>query len=189
MDVGSGALLELPPSVCLSVSGNQECGRVPHHCGCAHLASAGRVEVSGLVGSCPEEPGLLQRWTGCVPTSDMPREGSRGDAEPGPRSVAGTLVQGSFPPSARLHPAPRRLENVSRQPGTVEVSSSSILLESTYPPHDPRSQLLSLQDQPAAGGTCPHAAGHPQYRCWGRGCCGQQRHPGNSLLSLPGLRP
>lgn len=170
MDVESGALLERPPSVCLSASGRQECGRAPHHCGCAHLASAGRAEVSALRGSCPEEPGLLQRWTRCGPTSDVPREGSRGAAEPGPRSGAGTLVQGSFPPSARSHPALCRLENVSRPPGTAEVSSSSILPKSTYPPHDPRSQLLSLQDQRAAGGTCPRAAGHPQYRRWGRGC-------------------
>lgn len=151
-------------------------------CGCRERGSLGTAPICLPV--CVREPGVREgsaplwvctpglsregrgeRIAGELPGGarvaaevDVPREGSRGAAEPGPHSGAGTPVQFSFHP-ALCHP-----------PGTVEVSSSSILPKSTYPPHDPRSQLLSIQDQPGAGGTCPRATGHPQHRCWGRGC-------------------
>lgn len=107
--VQSWAVLGVPRPVCPSVSGSQACGRPLLHCGWAHLASAGWrggwQRRAGWWGPARRSP-VAAGWRGWPNLRHDPGAGAWGAAEPRPRSGQGTRVQGSFPPSAQVHPAP-----------------------------------------------------------------------------------
>lgn len=114
-------------SVCPSVSGSQECGRPLLMVGVhawPRRGWGGRQRRAGWWVPARRSR-VAARWRGCGPTSDVTRGLGPGGAEPD-RALGGGLgapsltalrpgapVQGSFPPSARFHPAPCPLENVS----------------------------------------------------------------------------